>query len=173
VWLNRRHKNLRAYGIPIRPQGSLGQRHVPEEVLASWTPDLAYVVGLVTADGNLVKRNRNVILTVTDLELLDLYCGCLRLDPAIEPRLHPKQGENCKQAYTVKFTDYWYRDFLESVGLTPNKSKTLGPLKIPDQVFADFLRGCWDGDGWWSTRHNSSPYEHLEYLCGGLGLVQK
>lgn len=161
-------KNLRAYGIPVRPQGSLGRRHVPEEVLASWTPDLAYVVGLITSDGALVKNSQNVSLISTDLELLDLYCGCLRLDSAIEPRLHPKQSENCKQAYTVKFTDYWYRAFLENVGLTPNKSKTLSPLKIPDKVFADFLRGCWDGDGHWtiSTERRCTPLRH--YLCAGL-----
>jgi hypothetical protein len=31
--------------------------------------------------------------------------------------------------------------------LTPRKSLTIGPLKIPDEYFADFLRGCIDGDG--------------------------
>ena len=33
------------------------------------------------------------------------------------------------------------------MGLTPAKSKTIGSLNIPDEYFADFLRGCIDGDG--------------------------
>ena len=34
-----------------------------------------------------------------------------------------------------------------SLGLTPAKSLTIGPLDIPDRYFADFFRGCIDGDG--------------------------
>jgi hypothetical protein len=33
------------------------------------------------------------------------------------------------------------------IGLTPAKSLTLGPLSVPDEYFADFFRGCIDGDG--------------------------
>jgi hypothetical protein len=33
------------------------------------------------------------------------------------------------------------------IGLTPRKSLTLGRLAVPDEYFADFLRGCIDGDG--------------------------
>src|SRR2546423_10250786 len=32
-------------------------------------------------------------------------------------------------------------------GLTPAKSLTLRPLVIPDEYFAEFFRGCIDGDG--------------------------
>lgn len=34
-----------------------------------------------------------------------------------------------------------------SIRLTPAKSKIIGQLDIPDNYFADFLRGCIDGDG--------------------------
>jgi len=37
--------------------------------------------------------------------------------------------------------------WLQSIGLTPAKSLTLGPLAVPDELFADFFRGCVDGDG--------------------------
>ena len=47
------------------------------------------------------------------------------------------------------------------IGLTPAKSLTLRPLAVPDSVFADFLRGCIDGDGsvvvyadWYHTDKN-------------------
>ncbi len=38
-------------------------------------------------------------------------------------------------------------DFLISIGLTPNKTKTIGPLDVPREYFSDFLRGVFDGDG--------------------------
>ena len=34
-----------------------------------------------------------------------------------------------------------------SLGLTPNKTKTIGPINIPRRYFFDFLRGHFDGDG--------------------------
>src|SRR2546428_233099 len=54
-------------------------------------------------------------------------------------------------------------------GLTPAKSLTLRPLAVPDSVFADFLRGCIDGDGsvvvyadWYHTDKNERyVYERL------------
>jgi hypothetical protein len=49
----------------------------------------------------------------------------------------------------LQVCDYVFREFLESRGLTPNKSLSIGPLDIPDAVFADFLRGELDGDGSW------------------------
>jgi hypothetical protein len=38
-------------------------------------------------------------------------------------------------------------DWLIRLGLTPAKSLTLGSVAVPDEYFADFLRGCIDGDG--------------------------
>lgn len=68
--------------------------------------------------------------------------------------------------------------FLESIGLFPNKSKSLGTLKIPRKYFADFLRGHLDGDGftysYWDKRWKSSfmlytgfisaSYRHVEWI---------
>ena len=46
------------------------------------------------------------------------------------------------------------------IGLTPNKTKTIGILKIPNKYFRDFLRGHLDGDGctysYWDPRWKSS-----------------
>lgn len=47
-------------------------------------------------------------------------------------------------------------------GLSPNKSLTLGTSKIPPFYFADFLRGCLDGDGNISVvRHPESRHPQL------------
>ena len=52
------------------------------------------------------------------------------------------------------------------IGLTPAKSLTLRPLAIPDAVFADFVRGCIDGDGSvtvYVDRHNTDKSERYVY----------
>lgn len=51
------------------------------------------------------------------------------------------------EAYRLQLSSTQLFDWLLSIGLTPNKSLTLGPLKIPDEYFIDFLRGHLDGDG--------------------------
>jgi len=47
----------------------------------------------------------------------------------------------------VQFGNVYFYKWLEYIGLTPNKSKTLGKIKIPNKYFIDFLRGHLDGDG--------------------------
>lgn len=54
---------------------------------------------------------------------------------------------NNKQAYRVQFGDVAYYDFLLDAGLTPNKSLTIGKLRIPVEFYGSFLRGVFDGDG--------------------------
>jgi hypothetical protein len=67
------------------------------------------------------------------------------------------------------FSDPGFRVFLEHIGLSPAKSKTIGPLKIPDQVFSDFIRGMWDGDGCWHIhRKPRRSASHPGYLRGTL-----
>jgi hypothetical protein len=64
-------------------------------------------------------------------------------------------------------------DWLAEVGLTPAKSLTLGPLTVPDENFADFFRGCLDGDGSIVTyidRHHT--VKSARYGCSGSQTFQ-
>ena len=155
---------VRDCGILQRPVGPPRQVHVPPDVLAAWpSPSLAYVVGLIAADGNLSKGNHVVRLPSTDLELIQHYRVCLQLSPAVETRKQPPKQATHKPLYWVVFTDHAYRAFLERLGLTPAKSLTLGPLAIPDAVFPDFARGYWDGDGgWYLKRQWQQRYDTLQ-----------
>ncbi len=136
---------MRRYGIKARPSADVPRILVPEEVLRCWTPELAYVVGLVTADGNLKKRSNRVTFPSIDRELIEIYQQCLGV--SLHVYTHHKPGR--LPSYSVALSDPAYRGFLEGVGLTPAKTKdrTLGTLKIPDEFFRDFFRGVIDGDG--------------------------
>lgn len=159
---------LARYHIPTRPPGwNSIRRYVPNAVLASWSSELAYVVGLVASDGYLDRGYNCVGFTSTDLELVKLYCWCLRLDNRAKVRIRRLESSRGKPQYKISFSDPSYRLFLEQLGLTPAKSRTLGPLKIPDNLFRDFLRGCWDGDGtWYIYRRATREYLYAQLSSG-------
>jgi DNA-binding transcriptional regulator LsrR (DeoR family) len=139
-------RQLHAYGIPTRPR-SVPVAHVPPKVYARWTPDLAYAVGLLTADGNLAQETNTVAFYSTDWEQIVNFRACLQLGELTKALERDREGY--KRLYTVPFCDRAFRAFVDKVGLMPNKSKRLGPLAVPRQVFVDYCRGCWDGDGSW------------------------
>ncbi len=111
----------------------------------SWTHDLAYVVGLLTSDGNLSPDGRHINLTSRDKELVEYARTILGLTNKIGKK--GRGGSLTKDYYVLQFGSIQFYSFLLKIGLTPAKSKTLGPLAIPQHYFCDFVRGCIDGDG--------------------------
>ena len=78
-----------------------------------------------------------------DTDLLELVRRRLRLNTDIRPH----RGGYGTRCHHLAWSDRRLYDWLANVGLTPAKSLTLGPLAVPDEYFADFFRGCVDGDG--------------------------
>jgi len=97
-------------------------------------------------------------LTSKDKDQLETFKKCLGLTVKIGKKSSGFQKEN--NGLRVQFCDVLFYQWLVSIGLMPNKSKTLRALKIPDKYFFDFLRGCFDGDGsiyaYWDRRWRSS-----------------
>ena len=123
-----------------------------------WTSDLAYAVGLMATDGSLSKDGRHITFVSQDIEQI------LNLLKILKPKnkINSKRGgyPGSKNSYYVQFSNVKLYKLLISIGLHPNKSKTLTKINIPDQYFFDFLRGCLDGDGftysYWDKRWKSS-----------------
>lgn len=135
------------------------------KVSTEWSRELAYAVGLITTDGSLSKDGRHLGLTSKDRQQVVNFRNCLGLSHIKIGRKASGTNEH-KDYLTIQFGDVLFYQWLEKIGLTPNKSKTLGPLKIPDKYFFDFLRGCFDGDGtiyaYWDPRWHSS---YMFYIC--------
>lgn len=113
------------------------------KVELAWSPNFAYALGLLASDGCLSKDGRHIDLTSKDTEQLENFLRALDIDVKITTKLSAVG----KKYQRVQFGDVLFYRFLEEVGFTPAKSKTLGQLKIPKQYFFDFLRGSFDGDG--------------------------
>ena len=137
----------------IKPQG---------KTKISWSHDFAYAIGLIATDGCLSNNGRCVILTSKDDEQLESFLQSLNIKAKIGINISGFGGISKR----VQLSDILFYRFLQSIGLTPKKSKTFGTLKIPRKYFFDFLRGVFDGDGstysYWDRRWRSS---FMFYVC--------
>lgn len=130
-----------------KPQGKVRIR---------WSKNFAYAIGLLASDGCL-SGGRHIILVSKDLEQLQNFMKALSISVPIGKT---KSGYNGNISLKIQFSDVLFYQFLENIGLMPNKSKIIGKIKIPPQYFFDFLRGSFDGDGctysYWDPRWKSS-----------------
>ena len=105
----------------------------------TWTPTLAYAVGLIATDGNLSPNHKSTNLVSADIDLLEGFKRCI-------PRAG-RIGRHGPNSWHVTVSSVDFYRWLQSIGLTPAKSLTLGGIDVPDAVFTDLTRGLMDGDG--------------------------
>lgn len=135
--------------------------------------NLWYLVGLITSDGCLSSDGRHIDITSKEYEFLE----SIKTHLGISNRIGTKYNAIKQRAYHIQIGNRNFYEFLLSVGITPNKSLTLGPLKVPNGYFVDFLRGLIDGDGcirrWihpsnkreqWSLRIFSGSKQFIDWL---------
>jgi len=130
------------------------------KVDTTWSSELAYVVGIITTDGNLSPDGRHINITSKDEEMVQTVKKLLRLDNKIGKKARGYSTD--KKYFVFQFGDINFYEFLLSIGLMPAKSKILKAVDIPSLFFRDFLRGCIDGDGSISiSRHPESRLPQL------------
>lgn len=140
-----------------------------KRVSTDWTTKLSYAVGLIASDGYLSVDRRHINFTSKDEDLITVFSECLGLKNKIGKKTN---GYNKKNYYQIQFGDVNFYKWLLKIGLSSKKSKTIGRLKIPDELFFDFLRGYFDGDGsihsFWDPRWHSSYMFYLQFSSGSI-----
>jgi hypothetical protein len=157
-------RQLLRFGIPARRRGPAPgrSRRGTGEAVGGWSADMAYVVGLIATDGNLGRRTAAISIVSKDVDLLETVRRCVGVPTAIKPH----HGGYSNRCHHLAWRDRALYDWLGSIGLTPAKSLTLGPLAIPDEYFADFFRGCIDSDGsvfTYTDRYHTTKKERYIY----------
>lgn len=130
-----------------------------------WTPDLAYVVGLLVTDGCLSPNNRTTILVSKDREMLENFKACLGIENKIADHVSGMGNHDLK----VQYGNVQFYDWLIKIGLSQAKSYTIGAIAVPDEFFQDYFRGCTDGDGniqTYADKYNS--YKGRRYITQRL-----
>ena len=140
------------------------------KVKIKWSANFAYAIGLLVTDGCLYNDGRHMSLTTKDIQQAKNFKKCLGL--RVKIGLKGSSSFKEKKYYHVQFGDVVFYEFLESIGITSKKSKTIGIVDIPEKYFFDFLRGCLDGDGcfysYWDPRWRSSHMFYLEFASASL-----
>jgi len=139
-WLHRQKPDLSA---DLQHRGKKAKYALNEALFDTWTPEMAYVLGVLATDGNVVKYR--VQLNSVDLELVQKVRNFMGRSYGI--REIPPRGFSRKTQYSLSISSVKLARKLTELGVGPAKSLTLTFPDIPDECVRHFLRGCWDGDG--------------------------
>lgn len=114
------------------------------------TPNKAYILGLLYADGYNNRRNNciNLKLQEDDMEILELIKTELSYDaPLTYVELH-KDGNNLKNIYILTIRSAHMSSQLDILGVHQCKSLILEfPSFLKHDLYSHFIRGYMDGDG--------------------------
>lgn len=144
-----------------------------KKITMSWSPDFAYVIGVITADGNLSPDRRHISIVSKDREIIAMCKKALGISNKIGRKSRGGMGE--KKYYVLQFGSVIFYGFLLNIHLTAAKSKTIRRVAISHKYFADFLRGYMDGDGSISAfKHPESkrPQVRLTFASGSLTMLK-
>lgn len=118
------------------------RRRTSAPVDTTWSPTLAYAIGLMATDGCVADRD-HISFPSADRELAELFAKCLgKANPISEFRT-----QSGGIAYRVQFGDVLFCRWLAGIGITERKSLTIGAIRVPDDLLLDLTRGLLDGDG--------------------------
>ena len=147
---------------------------VQRKIKIEWSSSFAYAIGLIASDGNLSRDGRHISFKSAEEELVQKFKTALGLENKIGKSA--RGGEIVKKYFYVGFGDIVFYKFLNEIGLTPAKSKTIKSVNIPDDFFADFLRGLFDGDGtvysFWDKRWPNSFVFKVSFASASLEFIK-
>ena len=151
-------KLCRLYGIPVRNKSkarflalksnklTLCYHKVNERIFKKWTNEMAYMLGLLYADGCMRKDKASFSLSLKERDFLDKIRNILQSTHSITKskvqELHHLVIGSTKMA----------KDLLR-LGFIPRKSLKIRFPSIPDPYVPHFIRGYFDGDGFIDTQN--------------------
>lgn len=128
--------------IEAQKQGKLPQQFfdIDENFFTSWSPEMAYVLGLIITDG-CISKTGVISLSMNDRELLEKVKKVMGSEHNITPSKHQKG------LYYFHFAREKLVEDLYKFGIFPRKSLTVKFPDVPQAFLANFIRGVFDGDG--------------------------
>ena len=180
-WVSRTaiYKKLKKYGIKQRSkskarleaqkQGKLPQQFfdINEDFFSSWSPEMAYVLGLIITDG-CISRGGTVSLCINDKELLEKVKEAMRSTHKIEPSKHQRN------LYIFHFARENMVKDLERLCVVPKKSLTVKFPEVPQTYLSDFIRGVFDGDGSVLFKKKSKNFPLVtKFFSGSKDFIEK
>lgn len=156
-----------------------GYKHYPKNYLCNheyfknWSNDMAYIVGFITADGNIHNKRPylSIELQREDKEFLIKLKNKIYPDSNIYDCIHYDK-RNKKEHFTSKWTFHSKEIIkdLEKYSIFPNKTgKHLLNFDIPKEYINDYVRGFFDGDG---SIFISKNIKSVTFVCASVKFLE-
>jgi hypothetical protein len=146
-------------------------KEINKKFFKKWNSEMAYVLGFIFADGNIIYTKRNtwfLSIQITDKEILEEIKKKMNSSHIISKRT---KIENHKQLYRLQIGSREICEDLIKLGVTERKSKIMEFPKIPQKYLTDFIRGYFDGDGgvWVGLKNkkNNKAFTMSTYFTSG------
>jgi hypothetical protein len=152
------------------PRSDMRRYKPNDHYFKNWSPEMAYVLGLLAADGHVTvtKTGQHIVmlnLKESDRELVERVRDFLEYPGPIY--LQPKVNGETQAVLTI--TSKEMVNDLKKLGLGQHKTYTLEwPASLPTNLIASFCRGYFDGDGCISYEaKDGRPYHDIEATVVG------
>lgn len=159
------------YPRPVK--GPRWPKRKSDHFFDTWTPEMAYVLGYFAADGTMFRNPRGshyVGFCSTDIELIKNVKHLMGVTNNVETK---QPAGNRKRLYTLQIGSKRLFEQLLTLGFIPNKSLKLQMPAVPEKMFANFVRGYFDGDGCVNfgvfkrkSRSSSVATLSTQFICG-------
>lgn len=144
---NRSWESIKQRGIHFGLQRLSQDRYsIDYNFFSEWNSDVAYIIGLIAADGHIVHRNGinslQLELSAKDKDILDKICSSLKFEKELS-------YIKSKNTYKLYINNTKIINDIVSKGI-PYKNKTFDvafPTNLPKEFYRDYIRGVLDGDG--------------------------
>ena len=138
------------------------------------TPNKAYILGLLYADGcnNVKNYTIQLWLQEQDKSLLEVIKDELKYEGPLRYKIY--DSPNCKNQFGLNIANKYLSISLEKLGMVQNKSNILTfPKFLQPDLVPHFIRGIFDGDGCMSWNINRKTWYvsivGTYDICCGIG----
>lgn len=139
------------------------------------SPDKAYWLGFICADGNINKLNNKVSLISKDIEVVEGFKNAIGAEHKISKReVFDKRTNKTYTGYSIQIGNELFTQNLINLGVTSNKTNILEFPNIEEKYYSYFIAGLFDGDGsvYWKGKYKNhlginliSTQEVLKFIC--------
>jgi len=128
--------------------------YVKEDYFKTWSHEMAYILGFISADGNIYKYSLSIELQSKDIEILEFIKQQISPDSIIE-----NTKKKNKEYKRLRINSKQLVKSLELFNVIPNKTQIIRlDFEIPPPYLGDYIRGLFDGDGWVYCRRNTITF---------------
>lgn len=132
------------------------------------TKSMFYVLGLLATDGFVYSKTNQIGITLIDYDVIDNIKKLIRSEKPIKKRVYT----NKKDTYTIDFSHPQTKEDLKKWGVIPNKSLVMKYPQIPNEFERYYIRGLFEGDGWFSiVRRKKKHAIKIGFVSGSIDFI--